>query len=52
MTRDLSQKTFVVTGANVGLGRNTALTLAAHNATVVLACRNLEAAKKTADAIR
>jgi NAD(P)-dependent dehydrogenase (short-subunit alcohol dehydrogenase family) len=49
---DFSQtkgKIIVITGANSGLGFETALVLAKHNATIVLACRNMgkcEEAKK------
>lgn len=39
---DLSGKTAVVTGANSGLGLQTALVLAAHGARVELACRDQE----------
>ena len=52
ITRDLSGRTFVVTGANTGLGRDAATALAAARATVVLACRNIKFASKVADDIR
>ena len=39
---DLSQKTCVVTGANTGMGKETALALAELGATVILACRSAE----------
>jgi len=43
---DLSGRIAVVTGANGGLGRQVALELARHRATVVLACRSDEKAEE------
>jgi hypothetical protein len=49
---DLTGKTAIVTGANSGLGYETALELARHGAHVVLACRDLERAAATSESIR
>jgi NAD(P)-dependent dehydrogenase (short-subunit alcohol dehydrogenase family) len=49
---DLSGTTAVVTGANSGIGFETALALASHGASVTLACRNLPAAARAAEQIR
>jgi NAD(P)-dependent dehydrogenase (short-subunit alcohol dehydrogenase family) len=49
---DLSGKTFIVTGANSGIGFEASRALAAKRATVVLACRSLEKGKAAVDAIR
>jgi NAD(P)-dependent dehydrogenase (short-subunit alcohol dehydrogenase family) len=49
---DQSGKLAVVTGANSGLGRITALELARHGAEVVVASRNVEKAEAAADEIR
>ncbi len=47
----LDGRTAVVTGANSGIGWQTAKELAAHGARVVLACRDVERAKQAADRI-
>ena len=49
---DLSGTTAVVTGANSGIGFETALALASYGASVTLACRNLPAAERAAERIR
>jgi protochlorophyllide reductase len=48
---DLTGTVALVTGANSGIGFQTAKGLAAHGAHVVLACRNEEKAKRAAEAI-
>ncbi len=47
-----SGKTFIVTGANSGIGYEASRALAAKGATVVLACRNLEKGRAAIDSIR
>jgi NAD(P)-dependent dehydrogenase (short-subunit alcohol dehydrogenase family) len=49
---DLSGKTFLVTGANSGLGYETSLELASKDASVVLACRDLDKAHAALESIR
>jgi NAD(P)-dependent dehydrogenase (short-subunit alcohol dehydrogenase family) len=49
---DLSGRTAVITGANSGIGYRTALVLAQHGASVVLACRSGTRAADAADRIR
>ncbi len=44
-TPDLSDKIAIVTGANTGLGYETALALAKKNVEVIMACRSIEKAK-------
>lgn len=48
---DLTGKIAVVTGANTGIGFETARALAAHGATVVLACRDITKAQEAATRI-
>ncbi len=48
---DLDGKTFLVTGANTGIGRATAEGLAGRGATAVLACRSREKTQPVIDAI-
>ncbi|MEV0251362.1 oxidoreductase [Nocardia sp. NPDC050712] len=48
---DQTGRTFVITGANGGLGTETTKVLAAKGATVIMACRNAEKAKSVADSI-
>src|ERR1700761_7823530 len=48
---DQSGRVAVITGANTGLGYETALALAAHGAHVVLAVRNLDKGKDAATRI-
>jgi NAD(P)-dependent dehydrogenase (short-subunit alcohol dehydrogenase family) len=48
----LNGKVFIVTGANSGIGYESCLALAEKGATVVMACRNLERAQRSLEAIR
>jgi NAD(P)-dependent dehydrogenase (short-subunit alcohol dehydrogenase family) len=49
---DLAGNRAIVTGANSGLGYHTALELARHGATVVLACRSAERGQAALESIR
>jgi NAD(P)-dependent dehydrogenase (short-subunit alcohol dehydrogenase family) len=49
---DLNGRTAIVTGANSGIGWQTAKELAVHGARVVLACRDIEHGKKALERIR
>lgn len=49
--RDLAGKTALVTGATSGIGFETALALALHGCHVILACRDIDKGKKTAEMI-
>ncbi len=52
LARDLSGHSYVVTGANAGIGFETAKQLASQGARVVLACRREEAGRTAAETIR
>jgi retinol dehydrogenase 12 len=49
---DLAGKTFVITGANTGIGRATAEALASRGGKLILACRSEDKTKPVLDAIR
>ncbi len=48
---DLTGRTFVITGANGGIGKQTTKVLAGKGATVIMACRNTATAQRVADEI-
>lgn len=48
---NLNGKVFIVTGANSGLGYACCLALAEKDATIIMACRNLERSRASLDAI-
>ena len=49
---DLMGKVIIITGANNGIGFETAKTVAEKGAVVVMACRNMKKATTAADRIR
>jgi NAD(P)-dependent dehydrogenase (short-subunit alcohol dehydrogenase family) len=51
LARDLGDRTYLVTGANAGIGEVTARQLAKQGARVILACRRLEEGERAAAAI-
>ena len=48
----LDGKTVVITGANTGIGKTTALDLSRRGAKVVMLCRDMERAEKAAEEVR
>ncbi|KDR17887.1 retinol dehydrogenase 14 [Zootermopsis nevadensis] len=50
-TASMKGKTVIITGANSGIGKETARDLARRGAKVIMACRNLETAHKARDEI-
>ncbi|RNA10369.1 retinol dehydrogenase 13-like [Brachionus plicatilis] len=48
----LNEKVAIITGANTGIGYETALDLAKRGATVILACRNMNESQKAAEKIK
>ncbi|KAK7583923.1 hypothetical protein V9T40_004886 [Parthenolecanium corni] len=49
---DLSNKIAIVTGANTGIGLETATSLAMHDCHVIMACRSISRAEEAAEKIR
>ncbi|XP_053688974.1 retinol dehydrogenase 14 isoform X1 [Sabethes cyaneus] len=50
-SRNMEGKTIIITGANSGIGKETARDLAKRGARVIMACRNMETAKQARDEI-
>lgn len=52
MKYDLDQKTIIITGANSGIGKASAIRLASLGATVVMACRSAERGAKALEEVK
>ncbi|XP_055529821.1 retinol dehydrogenase 14 isoform X2 [Wyeomyia smithii] len=50
-SRNMEGKTIIITGANSGIGKETARDLAKRGARIILACRNMDTAKQARDEI-
>ncbi|XP_058829927.1 retinol dehydrogenase 14-like isoform X1 [Topomyia yanbarensis] len=50
-SRNMEGKTVIITGANSGIGKETARDLAKRGARIIMACRNMETAKKAREEI-
>jgi len=50
LSKDLTGKTIVITGANSGIGESTALQLSKQGANVIVGCRRMTSGQKVADA--
>ena len=51
-TASLAGKTVIITGANTGIGKETAIDMAKRQARVIMACRSVERGEKAAEDVR